>query len=100
VEAPRPAVNNIDPEVVKDFGNEWRTFNQSALSDEDLPKVFDQYFQIFPFDELNESAQGFDMRCGSGRWAKCVAPRVGMLTCIDPIAMALVQTRGNFRYHT
>jgi ubiquinone/menaquinone biosynthesis C-methylase UbiE len=27
---------------------------------------------------------GFDLGCGSGRWAKGVAPRVGKLHCIDP----------------
>ena len=27
---------------------------------------------------------GFDMDCGSGRWAKLMAPRVGHLDCIDP----------------
>jgi Leucine-rich repeat (LRR) protein len=24
------------------------------------------------------------MGCGSGRWAKFVAPKVGLLNCIDP----------------
>ena len=24
------------------------------------------------------------MGCGSGRWAKVVAPRVGLLNCIEP----------------
>ncbi len=34
-------------------------------------------------------ACGFDMGCGSGRWARLVAPRVGTLNCIDPAEAAL-----------
>jgi SAM-dependent methyltransferase len=35
------------------------------------------------------------MGCGSGRWAKLVAPRVGKLNCVDPSAIALGVTRRN-----
>jgi SAM-dependent methyltransferase len=38
------------------------------------------------------------MGCGSGRWAKFVAPKVGMLTCIDPSDMALEQARSNLKH--
>lgn len=33
---------------------------------------------------MPNGAVGFDLGCGSGRWAKLVAPRVGILHCIDP----------------
>ncbi len=41
-------------------------------------------FRFFLRDNLPEDAEGFDVGCGSGRWAKLVAPRVGRLHCIDP----------------
>jgi SAM-dependent methyltransferase len=47
-------------------------------------KAFDEYFSVFPWSELPSNAEGFDMGCGSGRWAKFVAPIVGKLHCIDP----------------
>ena len=54
-----------------------------------------QYFKIFPFDKLALNAEGFDMGCGSGRWAKFVAPLVGKLNCIDPSARALNVAKKN-----
>lgn len=46
--------------------------------------MFDNYFNIFPWDALPATAVGFDLGCGSGRWATLVAPRVGHLHLIDP----------------
>lgn len=66
---------NYDPDVVEDFGDEWRRFDQSKLSEKELRDVFDRYFRLFPWDRLPKEAVGFDMGCGSGRWAKLVAPR-------------------------
>lgn len=88
---------NIDQRVVDDFGKEWETFNQSALSETDLRKAFNQYFHIFPFDKIGKKAVGFDMGCGSGRWAKLVAPKVGHLTCVDPSPLALEQAQKNLQ---
>lgn len=80
---------NIDPATVAGFGEEWAAFDQDALSTEDLRDQFDDYFRIFPFDCLPKDAEGFDLGCGSGRWASEVAPRVGRLHCIDPSSKAL-----------
>nr|WP_283937768.1 class I SAM-dependent methyltransferase [Sphingomonas hankyongi] len=50
-------------------------------------------------------AEGFDLGCGSGRWASQVAPRVGLLHCIDPAeeALAVAQRQlalfDNARFH-
>lgn len=33
---------------------------------------------------MPSAAEGLDLRCGSGRWARWVAPRVGRLHCVDP----------------
>ena len=82
---------NVDAKVVEDFGKEWETFNQQLLKEEDLQLAFDQYFSIFPFEKINSNSEGFDMGCGSGRWAKLLAPKVGTLNCIDPSSVALQQ---------
>ena len=37
--------------------------------------MFGDYFAIFPWDQLPPDAEGFDMACSSGRWARFVAPR-------------------------
>ena len=70
---------NVDKEVVAGFGDEWSRFDQSALNAEELKQLFDNYFNIFPWEKLAPGAVGFDLGCGSGRWAKLVAGRVGKL---------------------
>ncbi|NNE65739.1 MAG: class I SAM-dependent methyltransferase [Pyrinomonadaceae bacterium] len=77
-------MTNIDSNVVEGFGDEWSRFDQSALTPEELEKLFDNYFNIFPWETLPTEAVGFDLGCGSGRWAKLVAPRVGKLHLIEP----------------
>lgn len=96
---------NIDPATVRGFGQEWRAFNQAPLSGAEYADLFDRYFGIFPFDELPPAAQGFDLGCGSGRWADGVADKVGLLHCIDPsdealeVARARLRKRPNVRFH-
>jgi SAM-dependent methyltransferase len=86
---------NIDDKVVAGFGDEWTRFDQSGLPAAELEEVAGSYFAIFPWDRVASWATGFDLGCGSGRWAKFVAPRVGSLHCIDPSADALAVARGN-----
>jgi len=86
---------NIDNEVVAGFGDEWSRFDQSELSVEELRAMFESYFSIFPWEKLRPDAIGFDLGCGSGRWAKLVAPRVGKIHLIDPSADALAVARSN-----
>ena len=86
---------NIDKEVVAGFGDEWSRFDQSALSDDELQRMFDNYFNIFPWDKLDADAVGFDLGCGSGRWAKFVAPKVGKLYLFDPSVDALEVAKRN-----
>jgi len=95
---------NIDKKVVAGFGDEWSRFDQSALSPEELESMFDNYFHIFPWDTLPHDAVGFDLGCGSGRWARLVAPRVGKLHLIDPsdaleIARRNLADRDNCEFH-
>jgi SAM-dependent methyltransferase len=75
---------NIDEKVVSGFGDEWSRFDQSALEAAESEAMFENYFSIFPWDRLPDNAVGFDLGCGSGRWAKHVALRVGKLILIDP----------------
>ncbi len=87
--------HNIDPHTVQGFGHEWSFFDQSMLNEAELHETFNSYFEIFPWDSLPANAQGFDVGCGSGRWAKLVALRVGHLHCIDASAPALEIAKKN-----
>lgn len=80
---------NIDRRTIEGFGDEWSAFDQAELGAIEYRKLFDAYFAIFPFDELPDDAEGFDLGCGSGRWAAAVAPKIGLLHCIDPSEKAL-----------
>jgi ubiquinone/menaquinone biosynthesis C-methylase UbiE len=88
-------MKNIDQNVVKDFGEEWNAYKQSDISRKDLEKAWNQYFKIFPFKDLEANAVGFDMGCGSGRWAIFTAEKVGHLNCIDPSEKALKVAQQN-----
>jgi len=68
--------SNLDSATVKSFGDEWSRFDQSELEHEEACRIFDEYFAVFPWDALPADACGFDMGCGTGRWARLMAPRV------------------------
>jgi len=89
------AEGNVDEKTVRSFGEEWSAYDQSRLSDEELVRRFDEYFSIFPWDDLPDGAVGADVGCGSGRWALRVAPRVAALHCIDASEQALAVARRN-----
>ncbi|MEK4033071.1 class I SAM-dependent methyltransferase [Methylocystis sp. IM2] len=90
---------NVDAETVASFGDEWTRFDQSALSENELIRAFSLYFKIFPWSSLPQNPEGFDMGCGSGRWARLVAPRVGRLNCIDASEGALSIARRTLASH-
>ena len=96
---PRRGPANIDRETVKGFGEEWAAFDQSRLVGSEYQRLFVGYFGIFPFADLPSDAEGFDLGCGSGRWAAGVAPRVGRLHCIDPSERALAVARERLNNH-
>ncbi len=77
-------MKNEDKKTIDGFGDEWSRFDQSDLSLKELQLIFDKYFSIFPWKSISKNSIGFDLGCGSGRWAKLMAPRVGRLICIDP----------------
>lgn len=84
---------NIDPEVVSDFGAEWARFDQAGMGEAETQALFDRYFAVFPWEKLPKDPVGFDLGCGSGRWARLAAQRVGTLHCIDPAEAALAVAR-------
>lgn len=88
---------NIDAKTVEGFGEEWSRFDQSELDERERLQIFESYFRIFPWENLPENSVGFDLGCGSGRWAKSVAPRVGKLICIDASADALEVAKRNLQ---
>ena len=96
---------NIDERVVAGFGREWAAFDQSALPASEHERLFAAYFSIFPFERLPPDAEGFDLGCGSGRWAAKMVDRVGTLHCVDPAPEALDVARrrlanaSNVRFH-
>lgn len=96
--------DNSDLKTVVGFGDEWTRFDQTGMSDKDTKRFFEEYFSVFPWADLPKNAVGFDLGCGSGRWAKLVAPRVGTLHCIDPsvaieVAQRSVGLQTNCRFH-
>jgi ubiquinone/menaquinone biosynthesis C-methylase UbiE len=90
-------MKNADEKTVKGFGREWKKFDQSSLGEVELQQMFDDYFCIFPWEILPKNAVGFDAGCGSGRWAKLVAPRVGKLICVDASIEALEIAKKNLK---
>jgi SAM-dependent methyltransferase len=84
---------NSDAKTVAGFGDEWTRFDQTGMSDAETQLLFDNYFSGFPWDRLPANPVGFDLGCGSGRWARLVARRVSTLHCIDPSAAIEVARR-------
>lgn len=76
--------DNKCDQVVDHFGKEQNYSTNKERPKEDLDKEFNGYFDIFPWDKISETAEGFDAGCGNGRWAAYIAPRVGKLNCIEP----------------
>ena len=95
---------NLDPATVQSFADEWSRFDQSAMDDAEAVAIFNEYFAVFPWVSLPRDASGFDMGCGSGRWARLMAPKVGHLHCIDPssaleVARHTLSDQGNVSFH-
>tara|TARA_B100000989_G_C19523364_1_gene465459 strand:+ start:281 stop:1108 length:828 start_codon:yes stop_codon:yes gene_type:complete len=95
---------NLDKKTVKSFSDQWTRYDQSGMDDKEARKIFKNYFSIFPWSKLPKSPEGFDMGCGTGRWAKFVAPKVGKLHCIDPsdsvkVAKKKLKKFKNIKYH-
>jgi len=88
-------LKNVDDKVVKGFGEEWDSYNQSSLKGKEAKDLFTRYFNIFPSSFLKADNIGIDIGCGSGRWAKHIAPLVKELHCIDASDQALSVAKKN-----
>lgn len=91
--------DNIDIKTVEGFGSEWKKYDQKSLPEKELAEQYQNYFDIFPWEKLQANAVGFDMGCGSGRWAKCVSSEdaVSKLFCIDASSKALSVAKENLK---
>jgi ubiquinone/menaquinone biosynthesis C-methylase UbiE len=88
---------NQDKKTIQDFGDEWEKFSQKDLKESYLLQIFSVYFRLFPWNLIDNNSVGFDLGCGSGRWAKFVAPKVKKLYCIDPSKKALSVAQENLK---
>ncbi len=73
---------NIDYKVVNEFGDEWLKFYEH---DDDLVKKGgEEYFDILNNQIVNSNTYALDIGCGTGRWTKYLAPKVGFIEAVDP----------------
>lgn len=91
-------MRNRDEKVINDFGQEWTKFSYEHLDQNLLYENFQQYFGIFPLEKLTKNSVGFDMGCGTGRWAQFIAAKVKTLNCIEPSNAILVSKRNLRKY--
>jgi ubiquinone/menaquinone biosynthesis C-methylase UbiE len=89
---------NLHTKTIEGFGEEWSHFDQTGMAENELIEEFNRYFSVFPWGELSANAVGFDLGCGSGRWAKVMAERVGKLYCIDASPEALEVAKKKLRH--
>ncbi len=74
--------DNLDPDTVASFGDEWERFN--AFSEQEIQSAGDEYFDLLSKTELSTFGKVLDMGCGSGRWTRYIAPYVGKVAAMDP----------------
>lgn len=86
-------MSNIHESTVRGFGDEWRHFDRVDVPD--YAKIGEDYFHIFPWDKIPTDAVGFDLGCGTGRWAQYAASKARTLHCIDASLEALEVARKN-----
>jgi len=76
--------------IIDDFGHEWEKFNQLELNRNELNNIFNDYFDIFPWDKLSGKSKGIDFGCGTGRWGQLVAPKCKSLTLLDASSKSIM----------
>ena len=86
-----PVDGNIDWDTANSFGDEWGKFG--SFNAHELRVAGDQYFDIVDDAMAEQDSQVLDVGCGSGRWAKYLAPRVGFIEAVDPSHAVLTAQR-------
>jgi ubiquinone/menaquinone biosynthesis C-methylase UbiE len=74
--------NNIDETTVRSFGEEWKAFHK--FDDKELNRIGDEYFDIVTPAMYGRDKIAADFGCGTGRWTKYFANKVGAIAAIDP----------------
>ena len=73
---------NLDSVTVASFGREWKKFN--TFTEKDIAKSGDEYFDVVDEKDFSPETVPLDLGCGSGRWSRYLAPKVGSIEAIDP----------------
>ncbi len=77
---------NIDSQVISDFGDEWATYNyeKSELAEE-LKLQFEMYSSLVNFREFNPlESVAADFGAGTGRWAEFVLSNFKKIHLVEP----------------
>ena len=69
-------------QTISSFGNEWSNFTHNDLSSSETAS--NEYFDIFPLSKMQKEWVVADVGCGTGRWARRIAPKVKLLFGVDP----------------
>ena len=73
---------NIEEKVVESFGEEWLKFYK--FSEQSIEDSAMEYFDILDESMINKNTYALDIGCGTGRWTKHLAKKVGFVEAIDP----------------
>ena len=73
---------NIDANVVNDFGEEWKEF--AVHTDESVKELRKEYFDIIDETIVNKNTYMIDIGCGSGRWTDYFVDKAAFIEAIDP----------------
>ena len=84
--------------TIKSFGDEWNLFDHANINIKDLKESYNKNFYLLEEYGLNKNLIGFDMGCGTGRWAQFISPKVKKLYCIDPSEKALNKAKKNLNH--
>ena len=79
---------NIDVELVKDFGKEWEKF--AVHNEASVKELRKEYFDIVDGNMVNKNTYMIDIGCGSGRWTDYFTDKAGFIEAIDPSDAVLV----------
>jgi ubiquinone/menaquinone biosynthesis C-methylase UbiE len=82
--------DNIDWETVDSFGEEWKKFK--SFTEAEIQRIGDDYFDLMDKHIVNKNTMALDVGCGSGRWARYLAPHVKFIEAVDPSAAVLSAT--------